>query len=249
MSGNDIYIGTSGWSYDHWKGVFYPEKIAANRMLAEYVRHLRTAEINSVFYRLPSEKMVEQWLQSTPTDFVFAVKASRYITHVKKLNEPEDSVAALLAKIGILGEKLGPLLFQLPPHWHCNEERFTVFLNRLPAGFRYSFEFRDHSWLNERVNSLLADHNAAFCIYELDGYLSPKEVTADFLYVRLHGPGGPYQGSYDQDVLAAWANFFLHWARRGKRVYCYFDNDEKGYAPLNARTLQEMVTGMQKYQC
>ena len=246
--GGEIYIGTSGWSYSHWKGFFYPANISAAQMLEEYVRHFRTTEINSSFYRLPSRKTLVQWWKSAPADFVFSVKASRYITHMKKLKEPEDNVSTLLGRIKMLGDKLGPILFQLPPRWHCNEERLAAFLESLPGGFHYAFEFRDQSWLNKRTYRLLADHNAAFCIYELDGFLSPKEVTADFIYVRLHGPGGPYQGSYDSAVLAEWTKIFVNWSAQGRSVYCYFDNDEKGYAAVNARTLQNMVAGVRQGQ-
>ena len=239
----EIFIGTSGWVYAHWKGVFYPQTIAANRMLAAYANQFRTTEINSSFYRLPSPQALLHWLHATPPDFIFAVKASRYITHMKKLGEPEITLAPLLDRIRLLGNRLGPVLFQLPPRWHCNERRLAAFLACLPAGFRYTFEFRDQSWLNQRIFSLLAAHNAALCLYEWGGVLSPREVTADFLYVRLHGPGGPYRGSYNRDTLGAWAKFLARWAKMGKNVYCYFDNDEQGYAAFNARSLQEMVTG------
>jgi len=213
-------------------------------MLEEYVKHFRTTEVNSSFYRLPSRKTLLRWRKSAPADFVFSVKASRYITHMKKLKEPEYNVFNLLGRIKILGDRLGPILFQLPPRWHCNEERLAAFLESLPGGFHYVFEFRDQSWLNKGIYRLLADQNAAFCIYELNGFLSPQEVTADFIYVRLHGPGGPYQGSYDSTVLAEWTRFFVNWSAQGRNVYCYFDNDEKAYATVNARTLQNMVAGM-----
>jgi uncharacterized protein YecE (DUF72 family) len=217
-------------------------------MLEEYVNHFRTTEINSSFYRLPNRNILERWLKSTPADFVFSVKASRYITHMKKLKEPEENVSTLLGRVTMLGDSLGPILFQLPPRWHCNEERLAAFLESLPGGLRYAFEFRDQSWLNKRIYSLLADHNAAFCIYELDGFLSPKEVTADFIYVRLHGPGGPYQGSYDTSVLTEWAEIFVNWSAQDRSIYCYFDNDENGYAAVNARTLQNMVAEVRASQ-
>lgn len=246
--GGQIYIGTSGWSYSHWKGLFYPANISTAKMLAEYVRHFRTTEINSSFYRLPSRDTLERWLKSAPADFVFSVKASRYITHMKKLKEPEDNVFTLLGRIKMLSDRLGPILFQLPPRWHFNGERLAAFLENLPGGFRYAFEFRDQSWLNKRTYRLLADHNAAFCIYELDGFLSPKEVTADYIYVRLHGPDGPYQGSYDRAVLTEWTRIFVNWSAQGRSIYCYFDNDENGYAAVNARTLQNMVAEMRPGQ-
>jgi len=243
-----LWIGTSGWVYPHWREVFYPARLPTTRWLSHYTQHFPTVELNNSFYRLPSERAFRGWREKAPPGFIFAVKANRYITHMKKLKEPEDNVSTLLGRIKMLGDKLGPILFQLPPRWHYNEERLAAFLESLPGGFHYAFEFRDQSWLNKRTYRLLADHNAAFCIYELDGFLSPKEVTADFIYVRLHGPGGPYQGSYDSAVLAEWTKIFVNWSAQGRSVYCYFDNDEKGYAAVNARTLQNMVAGVRQGQ-
>ncbi|MCK4537049.1 MAG: DUF72 domain-containing protein [Desulfuromonadales bacterium] len=239
----EVYIGTSGWSYNHWKGVFYPTDLAGAQMLEEYANHFRSTEINSSFYKLPSRNTLEQWRKSVPADFVFSAKASRYITHMKKLKDPGENVPVFLDRIKILGDKLGPVLFQLPPRWRCNRERLAVFLDSLPTGFRFAFEFRDHSWLNNQTYELLANHNAAFCIYELNGFLSPRQITADFVYVRLHGPDGPYQGSYDSASLAGWSRTFSTWSAQGKSIYCYFDNDQKGYAPENGQCLRNMVNG------
>jgi uncharacterized protein YecE (DUF72 family) len=236
-----IYVGTSGWSYDHWKGPFYPEHLASNRMLNYYAEHFRSAEINTSFYHLPAEHTVQLWHDATPDNFVFAVKASRYITHMKKLKDPQQSVSAFLQRIGILGDKLGPILFQLPPRWHFNKDRLAAFLSALSRQFRYAFEFRDQSWLNGEAYELLAKHDAAVCIYELDGFLSPKEITTDLIYVRLHGPDGPYQGSYDARSLSGWAGAFTAWTAQGRSIYCYFDNDELGYAAQNAERLQAML--------
>lgn len=235
-------IGTSGWSYDHWKGPFYPVDIRNEEMLAYYCRQFQSVEINSSFYHLPSPDTLKHWYENTPTGFTFAVKASRYITHMKKLNDPEKSVQALFERISVLEDKLGPILFQLPPNWRCNPERLADFLSSLSSDFRYAFEFRDQSWMNPESHALLKRHNAAFCIYELDGYESPHEVTADFVYIRLHGPGGPYQGSYDKHALTAWADTLSHWSAQKRSVYCYFDNDEAGYAAMNAKTLEGMLS-------
>ncbi len=236
-----IHIGTSGWSYDHWKGPFYPAGLPNDQMLAYYFRHFQTVEINSSFYHLPQKQTLERWREAAPESFIFTAKASRYITHMKKLKDPQESVATFLERIRILGDKLGPILFQLPPRWHFNEVRLAGLLDALSGEFRYAFEFRDHSWLNERTYALLSRHKAAFCIYELEGFLSPKEITADFIYVRLHGPNGAYQGSYNAQTLAGWAGAFSAWASRGHSVYCYFDNDEAGYAAQNAQRLEDML--------
>jgi uncharacterized protein YecE (DUF72 family) len=210
-------------------------------MLAYYSRHFSSVEINSSFYHLPQQHTLEHWHNTVPKDFLFTAKASRYITHMKKLKDPEESVSAFLDRISSLEDKLGPILFQLPPHWHFNAERLSALLQTLSREFRYAFEFRDKSWINEETYELLSRYNAAFCIYELDGYLSPKKITTDFVYVRLHGPDGPYQGSYDNRMLAGWAGAFSTWSGQGLSIYCYFDNDEAGYAAQNASRLQAML--------
>jgi uncharacterized protein YecE (DUF72 family) len=236
-----LLIGTSGWSYDHWQGPFYPEDLPSKDRLAFYAERFGSVEVNNSYYHLPDEKTLESWREAVPEDFRFAVKGSRYITHMKKLKDPHDALARFLERISVLGDKLGPVLFQMPPKWHVNTERLADFLGELSADFRYAFEFRDHSWLDEPVYELLREHRAAFCIYEFDGYLSPREVTADFVYVRLHGPKGPYRGSYDARSLSGWAGAFSSWLASGRRVHCYFDNDQNGYAALNAARLQAML--------
>jgi uncharacterized protein YecE (DUF72 family) len=237
-----IHIGTSGWHYDHWQGPFYPEHLAKKDYLQFYQEHLQTVEINNSFYRMPSEKTLKNWRNNVFPGFVFAVKGSRYITHMKKLKDPRRTLRPFLERVKILGDRLGPLLFQLPPRWHFNAGRLRAFLEVLPRGYRYSFEFRDPSWLNPEACGLLRDHGVAFCIYEFSGRLSPKEVTAEFVYVRLHGPKGAYQGKYDPHSLAGWAGAISTWVDQGKEVFCYFDNDEAGYAVQNALSLQRMLS-------
>jgi len=241
MAVRRINVGTSGWSYDHWEGPFYPEGLAADRRLAYYARYLRTVEINSSFYRLPSSDSLSHWRDSVPVDFVFAVKASRYITHMKKLSDPRRTIKRLIGRVGALRDKLGPILFQLPPRWHINLERLSTFLKVLPQDYRYAIEFRDPSWFAPSVYDLLSEHAVAFCIYDLNGVLSPMEVTADFIYMRLHGPNGPYQGQYEDQALLVWADVIKRWRREGREVYCYFDNDEAAYAMQDAMRLQKMV--------
>lgn len=242
MRKGQIYVGTSGWHYGHWKGPFYAVDLPEAEMLPFYAARFRTVEINNTFYRLPAAETFSQWRKATPEGFVFAVKASRYLTHMKKLKDPQEPLALLLEHASALGEKLGPILFQLPPRWRCNPQRLQDFLAALPAGHRYAFEFRDESWFDRRVCDALAEAGVAFCIFELAGLQSPREVTADFVYVRLHGPGGAYQGEYGNSGLAPWAAAISAWARQGKDVYCYFDNDQAGYAARDAPRLQAMVT-------
>ena len=235
------YIGTSGWSYPHWKGPFYPADLPDRQLLDYYCRHFHTVEVNNSFYHLPGEATLDQWRQTTPADFVFAAKASRYITHMKKLREPEKICETFLQRMSVLGRKLGPIVFQLPPHWHYNGERLATLLAYLPRSHRYAFEFRDPDWINDEALSLLEQHNTAFCIYELAGFRSPLHVTADFVYIRLHGPAGAYQGKYDGRTLAAWTRRIHNWLKAGLDVYGYFDNDEAGFAVENARDLQARI--------
>lgn len=238
-----IHIGTSGWSYKHWKGRFYPPDLPAGKWLAWYAGRFRSVEINHSFYRLPREETLEAWKGTVPQGFLFAAKASRFITHMKKLQDPGKTVPPFLERIGVLGDALGPILFQLPPGWRFDADRLSSFLDSLDASRRYAFELRDPDWINDRALEILSRRGAAFCIYDLDGRLSPKEVTADFVYVRLHGPGGAYRGSYDARTLAGWAGAFSTWCAGGREVFCYFDNDEKGFAAENARRLAGMVRG------
>jgi uncharacterized protein YecE (DUF72 family) len=238
-----IYIGTSGWNYRHWKGNFYPERIAAKNQLAYYQQYFDTVELNNSFYHLPLVTSVEGWYENVPRQFVFAVKASRFITHVKKLNVTEDVILELLQRMGHLKEKLGPVLFQLPPNWSCNPERLELLLKMLPEDQLYTFEFRNHDWYRDEIYRLLQNYNCAFCIYELAGHQSPGVVTADFVYIRLHGPGaGKYEGKYSVAQLDAWVKKCKAWRKEGKRVFLYFDNDQMGYAAMNALYMKEKLS-------
>ena len=236
-----IHIGTSGWSYGHWQGPFYPPGLHVEEWLPFYAQKLDSVEINNSFYRLPSTSVLKHWRDSVPDDFIFAVKASRFITHMKKLKDPRRSLAKFMRHVRVLGEKLGPILFQLPPRWRVNVERLAAFLHALPADFRYAMEFRDPSWFDPRVYELLAQHGVACCIYDLDGRLSPSIIITDLVYIRLHGPKGPYQGRYDDRALAKWGEAIASWHREGRDVYCYFDNDEAGYAVQDVLRLRERL--------
>jgi uncharacterized protein YecE (DUF72 family) len=236
-----IRIGTSGWHYKHWVGNFYPEKCQVSKMLAHYYSQFDTVELNNSFYMLPKIETMRCWRDATPNNFEFAVKASRFLTHNKKLKEPENALNNFLPRAEALGEKLGPILFQLPPKWRINLDRLKEFLEALPKYHRYTFEFREPSWLVPQVYALLRTHNAAFCIYELAGFHTPIEITADWTYVRLHGPGGKYQGSYSDEILRTWAKRIAQWSKELKSIYVYFDNDQAGYAAENALRLKRLI--------
>lgn len=237
-----IYIGTSGWSYKHWRGTFYPADVKVKDHFPYYQKFFKTVELNNPFYHLPPKQTFINWKNTVDNDFVYAVKASRFITHMKKLKDPAESLANFLENVSGLEEKLGVILFQLPPGWKYNSDRFRKFLEALPAENRYVFEFRNDDWYNDEVYDLLERYNCAFCIYELAGHMSPHKVTADFVYIRLHGPtGNKYQGSYSKESLQGWAKKCNEWRADGKDVFVYFDNDEAGYAAFNAITLQNMI--------
>ena len=237
----EIRIGTSGWHYRHWLGNFYPQKLPASRMLAYYYEHFDTVEINNSFYMLPKFETMHAWREATPQNFQFAVKASRFLTHNKKLKDPQNALHKFLPRAEALGEKLGPILFQLPPSWRVNSERLIEFLQALPRYHRYTFEFREPTWICDEVCKALGKYNAAFCIYDIGGFHSPIHVTADWAYVRLHGPSNKYQGSYSDEVLGRWAERISEWSKKLKAVYVYFDNDQAGYAARNALTLCDLL--------
>ena len=241
-----IRVGTSGWHYLHWRGPFYPERLPTAEMLPYYARRFGCVEINNSFYKLPTREVFQAWRERVPPDFVFAVKGSRYISHVKRLKEPDEAVGRLLDRVEPLGEQLGPILFQLPPWWHRDTGRLAAFLDALPRDRRFVFEFRDESWFDQTVFDALAAHDAALCFYELAGRCPPRVVTASWLYVRLHGPGAAYEGQYSDEALAGWAATCRGWAGQGRDVYVFFDNDQFGYAPQDAARLASMLTGRRR---
>ncbi len=237
----DVRIGCSGWHYKHWRGPFYPEKLPASKMLAFYMERFRTVELNNTFYRLPQPPALDNWRESTPRDFCFAMKGSRFLTHMKKLKDPAPGIARFFERADLLGRKLGPIVFQLPPFWEMDAARLENFLRELPRGHRYAFELRNATWHAPEIHAILKRHRAAFCIFEINGFHSGFDITADFTYVRLHGPEGPYQGSYSQATLERWAERIREWRKELRGIYIYFDNDQAGFAPQNALALARMA--------
>jgi uncharacterized protein YecE (DUF72 family) len=241
--GGKIHIGTSGWHYKHWRGLFYPDKLPASEMFAFYAKHFDTVEVNNSFYHLPLASTFDSWRENSPGNFLFAVKGSRFITHMKKLKDPATSSQKFFTGVERLEHKLGPVLFQLPPRWKLNIERLTLFLEALPKEHKYVFEFRDESWLVGGVYDVLRKYHAAFCIHDLAGRQTPLEITADFTYIRFHGPGSAkYRGSYTIQALEGWAERIRLWRRKLSAVYVYFNNDIGGHAIENAQTLNRMLS-------
>lgn len=245
MAHGRVHIGTSGWSYDSWVGSFYDKNVKSRDLLAEYAKTFDSVELNNSFYKLPTPEAVNVWNAQSPSNFLFTCKASRFVTHMKKLKDPEEGIGRVLEAVRPLDGKLGPVLFQLPPRWRLNLERLGNFLQALPKGHRYTFEFREQSWLCDEVYELLKKHKIALCFYDLRGYQSPEVITADFVYLRLHGPNKEaYSGNYSNKALADYAQKINQWRKIGKDVYCYFDNDQKACAPFDALKLLNKVREM-----
>jgi uncharacterized protein YecE (DUF72 family) len=238
----DIHIGTSGWHYAHWRGVFYPERTAAASMLAFYAGRFDCVELNNSFYRLPSATAFRAWRDTVPEGFQFAVKGSRYITHVRKLREPAEPIARLTGVARELGDKRGPVLFQLPPRWRRNAGRLREFLEVLPRDWQSAWEFRDDSWLCEEIYDVLREYGAALCVSDMRGAVTPAIVTAGHAYVRLHGSSGAYSGRYSDQALGQWARQLVSWAAAGHAVWCFFNNDQHGHAVADAERLRAFVS-------
>ena len=237
-----ILIGTSGWHYASWKGPFYPRDLKLKDRLRFYATQFCTTELNGVFYRTPTVEAVEAWREQTPEDFVFAWKASKFITHWKRLSaRSNNSLDLLESRLSLLGDKAGPVLFQLPPQFAIDDERLASFLKMLRGERRYAFEFRHPSWYVPRIFRMLTDANIALCISDHADAPSPWKRTADFVYIRGHGPGGRYKGHYKSATLAAWRENIRRWSGRGHDTYVYFDNDQKSAAPLDAMRLLKLL--------
>jgi len=244
-----LWTGTSGWTYDGWRGPFYPQDVAKKDWLAWYARRFGTTEINGSFYRTPSIEAVKVWRQQTPDGFVFAWKASKFITHWKRLTEKcENSVELMETRLKVLGPKLGPVLFQLPAHFKANRERLASFLKMLSKRRIYAFEFRDASWYEPAILDLLRDFNISLCLSDHRDAPAPWEVTASHVYIRGHGPTGEYKDRYPKKTLDSWAASIAKWRRKGLNVYCYLDNDQKSAAPKDAVKLIELAAmGRKEY--
>lgn len=235
------YIGTSGWHYEDWRELFYPEELAKSKWLKFYADHFATVELNNSFYRLPSEKALVSWRESTPEVFVFAVKVSRFITHIKRLRNVEEPLDNFLVRANLLQQKLGPLLYQLPPNMKRNDGVLESFLSILPRQHRHVFEFRHESWIDNNVFELLRRYNAGLCVFDMPGFTCPLVVTADFAYIRFHGSIGLYSSSYSDEELSDWAEKISVLGRNLEAIYIYFNNDVEAYAVKNARTLRRQI--------
>jgi uncharacterized protein YecE (DUF72 family) len=235
-----VRIGCSGWQYKHWRGAFYPGDLPSKRWLEYYASQFDTVEINNTFYRLPESGAFLAWKTAVPTGFLYAVKASRFLTHMKKLKDPAEPLARLFSRARRLGRRLGPVLYQLPPRWHLDLERLDSFVRALPPRRKHAIEFRDPSWYTADVFDLLAKHRVALCVHDMEGSATGRLAVGPFVYARFHGPM-TYNGRYDDHTLDLWAEWMAGQRRLGKPIYAYFNNDIGAHAPRDAARLRERL--------
>lgn len=236
-----IRIGCSGWNYRHWRGRFYPEGLPVKSWYAHYAAQFDTVEINNSFYRLPKPETFAAWADAAPPGFCYAVKAPRFITHMRKLKDAGESVGRFLDHARHLGGALGPILYQLPPRWNANPERLGEFLTLLPRDLAHVFEFRDRSWMSEEILALLDDAGAAFCVHDFSGLETPRWASGKLAYVRFHGAGGKYVGRYDAAALEDWAGWMRAQEAAGRAVWVYFNNDIDAHAIADALALNALL--------
>lgn len=236
-----IHVGCSGWQYKHWRGDFYPAELSAARWFDHYARAFDTVEINNSFYRWPPPETFRKWGEQAPVNFVYAVKASRFLTHMKKLKDPEEPVARTFENARHLGRHLGPVLYQLPPRWGPDLERFERFLGALPGRRMHTVEFRDPAWYGDAVFELLRRYGVALCLHDMHGSATGRWTIGPFVYVRFHFGTQKYGGRYDDARLDEWASWLAEQASAGQPVFAYFNNDTGGHAPRDAVRLREMI--------
>ena len=237
-----VLIGTSGWHYDSWRGPFYPIGLPIKAQLQYYASQFEAAELNGVFYRTPTPDAVKSWKEETGKNFVFAWKASKFITHWKRLSANSvNSLELMESRLSLLGDKAAPVLFQLPPNFKADTDRLSAFLRMLSPKRRYSVEFRHPSWYSPQIMRLLSQDNISLCISDHHDAPAPWRRTADFVYVRGHGPGGRYKGHYSTDALSGCVKRIRSWKAQGCDVFVFFDNDQKSAAPIDALKLKQML--------
>ena len=236
-----VRIGCSGWIYRHWRELFYPAGLPQRLWFAHYSDTFATVELNTSFYHLPKPESFAKWRDQAPPGFRYAVKASRFITHMKKLKECDDALDTFLARARILGETLGPILYQLPPGLHLDLARLDAFVALLPKDLVHVFEFRHKSWYTDETLALLEARGMSFCAHDMPGLASPRRASGPIAYVRFHGGTGKYVGRYPDEALLGWTDWIVAEARSGREIWCYFNNDIGGHAVHDALTLRAMV--------
>lgn len=234
-----LRVGTSGWHYKDWQGLFYPHKMTSDHYLAYYARTFDTVELNSVFYRLPSRETVKEWWRTTPSDFLFAYKGSRFITHLKKLEDCREPLRQMFQRARALKNKLAVVLWQLPPFFKKDLTRLDTFIRQLPKAPRHVFEFREPSWYDSEIFNLLERHAIGLCLHDMKGKEPPWVVTSKLVYIRFHGPSEQkYHGLYRSADLQPWVRRIQTCLQEKRDVFVYFNNDYEGHALVNAGQLR-----------
>lgn len=241
MTNGSVRIGCSGWSYRHWRGLFYPDKLPIKNWFGFYAEQFDTVEINNSFYRLPNAETFDRWREQAPSGFLYTVKANRYLTQAKKMKDCAEPVARMMAPVRHLGETLGPILYQLPPNLRINLARLEEFLLLLPRDVTHVFEFREPSWYDPRTLALLEHYGASFCCHDMAGSPSERWAVGPAAYVRFHGASSKYRGRYSDDTLLGWSDWMKAQAANGRKVWAYFNNDIDAHAVHDALTLKSMV--------
>jgi uncharacterized protein YecE (DUF72 family) len=241
-----VRIGCSGWVYKHWRGLLYPEELPQRLWFGRYAEEFDTVEINNSFYRLPAGDTFEKWRKQAPPGFCYALKANRYLTQAKKLKDCEEPLERMMTAVRRLGDRLGPMLYQLPPRMKINLERLQSFLEILPKDVTSVFEFRNSSWYEPELYALLERYGASFCVHDMPGSASERIAVGPIVYVRFHGGEGKYWGRYSDEGLLEWTDWLLNQTKRGRSARCYFNNDIHGHAIEDARTLKSMVGQMNR---
>ena len=236
-----VYVGTSGWQYPHWRRVFYPDKLPQRLWLPYFAERFQTVEVNNTFYQFPEKPVFEHWRQTSPPDFVFALKMSRFLTHLKRLHDPEEPVHRFMERASGLGTKLGPILIQLPPRYHLNLELLEGALRLLGGSIRVAVEFRDETWFVDGTRALLERCGAALCLADSPRRTQPAWRTANWGFVRFHEGAGPHAPGYERAVLERWVERVREMWPAGDDVYVYFNNDAFGYAIRDAATFAELA--------
>lgn len=237
-----IHIGCSGWNYRHWRERFYPPKMPVRLWYEHYAATFSTVELNTSFYHLPKPETFEKWRDQAPPGFRYAVKAPRFITHMKKLKECTEPVDDFLSRARKLGTAIGPILYQLPPKWLCNPERLCEFIALLPRDLTHVFEFREMSWISEDILGLLDEEGMSFCVHDMPGSTTPRWASGPIAYIRFHGGEGKYWGRYSDEGLLGWTDWIVEQSRAGRDVWAYFNNDIDAHAIDDALTLRAMVS-------
>lgn len=232
-----FYIGTSGWSYQDWKGGFYPKDLKKDDWLPYFSRQFNTVEINSSFYREIKPETYKTWKEKSEKDFLFTIKATRYLTHIKKLNDATEIWKRFIKGPDNLGKKLGPILVQLPPNFKANAEKLENFLKAASSDYKIAFEPRNKTWLIPEVFDILKKYNTALVISDTPEWPSREEITADFVYLRLHGPEGLYDSEYSEKQIKDWARKLKDWSKSVEYLFVYFNNDHEAKAVKNANQL------------